>query len=434
MKQSCAWAAFLSLSILMGAAAESVTAQNTMDSEEWIRGLRVLTDSGREMSRKLHPDAWSNPYHLWEGRGPIGGTGGSDFSVKMESQISLGVVPDLAMVGDKVFLLCQYGLVAVDASDRTSPKLLSIFDAQGAEFLDVVDQVALFTTKTGLVMTVDISNALAPRLLGSCRLPKEAAFVKAAPPHAYVYFIDSLIYLFNIENLEDIYLEKVLAAPGPVFDLLPHNGSLFACVDQDVWRLRLNDQLELTPVARGAIHVAVGCTMAADDRYLYAADHLGVVVFGIDSVIMPLACRQFTPGLVSQLWLEDRHLWWADLYSGIQALNVADPRHPYLGAWGDIPGFATCIAIKGDLACVGGQNGLYIVSVVPLQPQPEVQQPVSVDLVAVLRILAACSQGAGEGSLPMPEFDFDCDGSLTRADAMVAARYLYQGAVLPDCR
>ena len=93
MKQSCAWAAFLSLSILMGAAAESVTAQNTMDSEEWIRGLRVLTDSGREMSRKLHPDAWSNPYHLWEGRGPIGGTGGSDFSVKMESQISLGVVP-----------------------------------------------------------------------------------------------------------------------------------------------------------------------------------------------------------------------------------------------------------------------------------------------------------------------------------------------------
>jgi hypothetical protein len=226
---------------------------------------------------------------------------------------TLGAFGKVVVAGNYAYTADGNGLRVIDISDPATPILVGVTPTSlSAAGLAVVGNYAYATSDLGLHI-VDITNPTAPFEVGAITLPGSLAWdVKVSGNYAYVADYDKGLRVVDISNP---------ASPREV-------GSM------------------------GSYQLASGIAVAGNYAYV-AASGAGLRVVDISNPAKPREVGAASVINAYKVAVAGNYAYVTDsYYGGLSIINIADPTHPQLVKFYDLPGQTADITADGNYAYV----------------------------------------------------------------------------------
>ena len=293
---------------------------------------------------------------------------------------------DVVAAGNILYLAAgRDGLLTVDASEPSSPRLVSDYNTPGsaAEVSLVGDQCYVVVSDSG-IQIVDVSDPKAPISSGRIITPSRTMSVAATHRSCYVACKDSCLRVYEIKDIVDTVLLAKYSLKRPI-SLVTLQGSQLLCIvgyvgqeDLCILDASVPSELELVNVIRKPVQ---GCIKAVSlsDQNAYIVYGCGHDSLGDGLQIVDISNPQ-SPKLRgshkgSQIWdvaISGQHAYVAGVRNSLYVIDFLEPTMPYLVGSCDIGDHAYSVAVSGNTVCLADQrSGLQLIDVRdPAAPQP----------------------------------------------------------------
>jgi len=273
--------------------------------------------------------------------------------------LDIGDVRGIAVKGDFAYVVDAYNLVIVNVAVPQSPWRVGSVPVENALGVVAAEEYAYVACHTAGLTVIDITNAQAPRIVGTADTPGEAWKVAVAEGRACIADGSAGLAIVDVAD--------------------PAHPELLGSAD--------------TPADARGVDVSGACACVADSDG-------GLLTVDISDPRHPEVVGQVRmPGgeIAGSVDLTGTFACVAGYLAGLQVIDVANPRTATILGRVEVPGAYEGVAVAGSYAYVNGGPGLQVI---------DVSDPADMEVV---------------GSASLPEYDDDVD--VCGSHAYVAGWY-----------
>jgi hypothetical protein len=263
------------------------------------------------------------------------------------------------------------GIKIVDVSDRSNPREVSRFAFwYGTDGL-VIDGTTLYTCDGDGLRLWDISNPLAPSMLGVCHTPGRVLEVAVSGSYAYAADDWPGVRIIDCSDRHNPILRGYWDTLGWTLDIVAVGTTVYTV---DEWAgLRIVDASNpLNPVEIGYWDTpveATGVDVVGD--YAYVADAWGGLrIINVSDPTRPVEVSSIgTSGSAIRVQVVGGYAYVGADTGGLRIIDVSNPRSPVLRYWWDTPGWSRQPLVDGDYVYLADYGwGLMIFNSIPPKP------------------------------------------------------------------
>ena len=279
-----------------------------------------------------------------------------------------GFTEDVEISGDYAFMPdAFFGLRVIDVSDPANLTTETFPEISSSKQLAISEDMLYATDYMGNMLAVDISNPLAPELLGSCSVGEDIGDIVVEGDYAYIADNDIGMAIVNVSDPSDPFI-------AGTFETI--EGGQSVEIDGDVAYLGADnsDDLFVIDVSIPAMPYQIGIADAhhpPEDLTIYgnllfsASDNEGLYIFNVStpSNIAELGSYTNVDEVVG-VEVSGIYAYLTDEQSGLYVIDISIPSSPTLEANLDVGDSFTGIAIQGNTAFITGESSaLHIVDI-----------------------------------------------------------------------
>jgi hypothetical protein len=283
----------------------------------------------------------------------------------------IGTIVDVVVDGTFAYLADDRhgsGVVVVDVSLPTTPRVVGQYHTQATSAVVVWDQLALVGDEAGLLHLIDVQYPTRPRVLSSLALPGKVQHVALRPPYVLVASDDAGLHVVEITRDHLLHRRATVPMPGRALDLaLVQHTAYVAAASGGIQVVDVS--IPLHPQPGTPYHHSDGkgdeiIRLLAYQQYLYALDsERGVQIFTGAETGRLQWHGSFT-GLDGAPWgltAVGPYLFITTLLNSLYVMDVTVPAQPrllstapYGGAGVHAAGRHLYIAVRGRRGVPGG--------------------------------------------------------------------------------
>jgi hypothetical protein len=135
---------------------------------------------------------------------------------------NIGTIVDVIIDGSIAYLAKDdqgSGLVVVDVSDPTAPRVLGQYHTESTTDVVVWNDMALLSDAAGVLQGVDVHQPGRPQLRGTLALPGTPERLALLPPYVLVASDSAGVYVVEVTSAGGLHLRASLPLPGRALDL-----------------------------------------------------------------------------------------------------------------------------------------------------------------------------------------------------------------------